>query len=151
MISNPLFRRFTAAILMFVGLFAQFQLVFACEETDGQPKAVCCCDEQSEMSGMSGGCDSGEGCQDRAGPPVPNPTECCDVSYAPVPSATATAAGWHSQKVLLLDGPQPPPPIPAAFALLDFSHTRSLLCFSPAPPPLVAGTNTYLLTKRLRI
>jgi len=148
MVRNPLFRRFVAATLMFVGLFAQFQMVFACELMDGKAKPVCCCDEPGDMSK---GCDMGGGCQDQAGGPVPDKAACCQVSYEPVPSATAIAPESHTQQVLLLDAPQPPP-IPATFALPDFSRSPAFtLRFDQATTPSAAGTDTYLLTNRFRI
>jgi hypothetical protein len=150
MVRNHLFRRFVAATLMLMGLFAQFQMVFACELTDGKAKPVCCCDEPGGMSGMAMGCDQGGGCQEATGP-MANPSDCCEISYEQAPTATAIAPEPPTQLVLLLDAPQPPP-IPAAFALPDFSRIHStVLLYNHASSPRIAGTETFLLTNRFRI
>lgn len=146
MVRNPLFRRLLVATLMILGLFAQFQMVFACELMDGKAKPVCCCDKPGDMAK---GCALGGGCQDQAGP-VSSPADCCQVSYEPVPSATAIAPESHTQQVLLLDAPQPPP-IPATFILPDFATSRSSLRFNYPRSLPVTGTHIYLLTNRFRI
>lgn len=143
--SSP-FRRFVITLVIFMGLFSQFQTVFACELMDGKAKPVCCCDKPG---GMSKGCAMGGACQDQAGP-APSPADCCQVSYEPVPSATAIAPESHAKQVLLLDAPQPPP-IPAAFILPDFTTSRTSLRFNHSRSLPVTGTHTYLLTNRFRI
>lgn len=143
---NPSFRRFVVATLVFLGLFSQFQMVFACELMDGKIQSVCCCDEPGDMSN---GCDMGGGCQDQV-PGSATSIDCCKVSYQEAPSAKATPPGSASIQVLLLDAPQPPP-IPVSFEITLFtpaSHTPRLTRFLP---PRVAGTDTYLLTNRFRI
>jgi len=143
---NSPFRRFMITLVIFMGLFSQFQTVFACQLMDGKAKPVCCCDKPGDMSK---GCHMGGGCQDQA---IGSATgaDCCVVSYQEVPSATATPPGATSHQVLLLDAPQPPP-IPASFHVPEFHpvdhtphHTRFI-------PPRVAGIDTYLLTNRFRI
>lgn len=143
---NPSFRRFVAATLMFLGLFSQVQMAFACDLMGGKVQSVCCCDEPGDMSK---GCAMGGGCQDQAPGPAAS-MDCCQVSYQEAPSATATAPGTGNIQVLLLDAPQPPP-IPVSFAIaqcIQASHTPRFTRFSP---PWVAGNDTYLLTNRFRI
>ncbi len=146
---RSLFRKSVITLAMLVGLFSQFQAVFACELMGGETKSVCCCDEPSGMSDMSSGCDMGGGCQGRTGP-VSSPSDCCQVSYEPVPSAAAIAPEFHAQQVLLLVAPQPPP-LPATFILPDFASNRTSLRFNHPRSLPVTGTHTYLLTNRFRI
>ncbi len=146
MIRNSSFRRFVIATTLFMGLFTQFQTVFACEFKDGKLQFVCCCDEAGDMSM---GCDMGGGCNDSAGP-VSSGMNCCEVSYQSVPSATAIAPDLHAQQVLLLDAPQPPP-ILTSFDLQTISASSQTFRFSTNTPSRVTGTQTYLLTQRFRI
>lgn len=143
--SSP-FRRFVITLVIFMGQFSQFHTVFACELMGGMAKPVCCCDKPGNMSK---GCAMDGGCQEQAGS-VSSPADCCQVSYEPVPSATAIAPESHSLQVLLLDAPQPPP-IPATFILSDFATSRSSLRFIYPRSLSVTGTHTYLLTNRFRI
>lgn len=143
---NPLFRRFVVATLVFLGLFSQFQVVFACELMDGKAKPVCCCDEPG---GISTGCDMGGGCPDQA-PGSATGMDCCTVSYQEAPSAKATPPGSTSLQVLLLDAPQPPP-IPVSFYVPEFLPVDHAPRYTRLILPRVAGTDTYLLTNRFRI
>ena len=146
MLRHSSFRRFVIATTLFMGLFTQFQTVFACEFKDGKLQIVCCCDEAGDMSM---GCDMGGGCNDSAGP-ASNGMNCCETSYQPAPSATAIAPDLHVQQVLLLDAPQPPP-ILASFVLKTTPASRQIIGFLSDTPPRVTGTQTYLLTNRFRI
>lgn len=143
---NPSFRGFVVATLVFLGLFSQFQTVFACELMDGKAKPVCCCDEPGDMAG---GCAMGGGCQDQA-PGSATAMDCCAVSYQEAPSAKATPPGSASLQVLLLDAPQPPP-IPVSFHVPEFLPVDHTPRYTHLIPPRVAGTETYLLTNRFRI
>lgn len=146
MTRSPLIRRTVIAMVMFVGLFSQFQAVFACELMDGKAKPVCCCDEPGSMAG---GCAVGGGCQDQA-PGSASAMDCCAVSYQEAPSAKATPPGSTSLQVLLLDAPQPPP-IPVSFHVPEFPPVDHAPRYTRFIPPRVAGTDTYLLTNRFRI
>ncbi len=146
MIGHPSFRRFVIAATLFMGLFTQFQVVFACEFKDGKLQFVCCCDEAGDMSM---GCDMGGGCNGLAGP-VSSGMNCCETSYQPAPSATAIAPGQHAQQVLLLDAPQPPP-ILTTFDLQIVPLPSQTIGFLFNTPPRITGTQTYLLTSRFRI
>lgn len=143
---NPSFRRFVVATLVFLGLFSQFQTVFACELMDGKAKPVCCCDEPGDMAA---GCAMGGGCQDQA-PDSATAMDCCTLSYQQAPSAKATPPGSTSLQVLLLDAPQPPP-IPVSFHVPEFPPVDHAPRYTRFISPRVAGTETYLLTKRFRI
>lgn len=140
------FRRFVIMITLFMGLFTQFQVVFACEFKDGKIQFICCCDEAADMSM---GCDLGGDCNDSVGP-ASSGANCCEVSYQPVPSATAIGPQQHIQQVLLLDAPQPPP-ILTSFDLHIILASSQTVCFLTNIPPRVTGTQTYLLTQRFRI
>jgi hypothetical protein len=146
MIRSPFSRRVIIAMAMFLGLFSQFQVVFACELMDGKTRTVCCCDERGDMSM---GCAKGGGCQDQA-PGSATSMDCCEVSYRAAPNAKATPPGSAGLQVLLLDAPQPPP-IPVSFTIQEFSPSSDVLRFTRSAPPRVAGTDIYLLTNRFRI
>lgn len=146
MVWNPLFRQRLVLATLFMGLFSQFQMVFACELMDGKTQYVCCCDEAGNMSK---GCAMGGGCQHQM-PDSAMASGCCEVSYQQAPSAKATTPGSTGLQVLLLDAPQPPP-MPASFDILEFALASGALRFTRFVPPRVAGTNTYLLTNRFRI
>jgi len=146
MIRNQSFRRLVIATTLFLGLFTQFQTVFACEFKDGKLQIVCCCDKAGDMSK---GCDNGGGCNDSAGL-ISSGMNCCETSYQPAPSAIAIAPDLHAQQVLLLDAPQPPPII-TSFDLKTLPASRQTIGFLSASPPRVTDTQTYLLTNRFRI
>ncbi|HSH42286.1 MAG TPA: hypothetical protein VK973_09215 [Arenicellales bacterium] len=146
MIKRHLSRHFIVAVAIFVGLFAQFQAVLACELMGGKVQSVCCCDEPGDMSK---GCAMGGGCQDQA-PGSATAMDCCAVSYQEAPSAKAAPPGVANIQVLLLDAPQPPP-IPASFHVPEFPPVDYAPRYTRFVPPWVAGTYTYLLTNRFRI
>jgi len=143
---NPTFRRLVVASILFLALFTQYQVLFACEKMDSQVSTICCCDEPG---GMSKGCAQGGGCLDEAGP-VTNATDCCEVSYAPVTNATTTTPSASTQQVVLLDAPQPPP-IPASFLLQINSTSKLTDSFITAKSYLATSSLTYMLTNRFRI
>ncbi|HHI93706.1 MAG TPA: hypothetical protein ENK04_09390 [Gammaproteobacteria bacterium] len=147
MLRHHSFRRFVIATTLFLGLFTQFQTVFACEFNDGKLQIVCCCDTAGDMSM---GCDMGGGCNGSAGPASSSTMNCCETAYQPAPTATAIAPDQHVQQVLLLDAPQPPP-IPASFDLKTHPASSQTANFLSHAPPRVTGTQTYLLTNRFRI
>ncbi len=151
MIRNSSFRRLVIAATLFMGLFAQFQTVFACEFKDGKLQPVCCCDDLSGKSGdMTKDCAEGDSCDNPQATPTSDNTTCCDVSYQQVPGATAISPTQHSQQVLLLDAPQPPPLLPS-FNFNTSQASSQPVIFSGNTPTRVTGTQTYLLTQRFRI
>ena len=81
MVWNPLFRQRLVLATLFMGLFSQFQMVFACELMDGKTQYVCCCDEAGNMSK---GCAMGGGCQHQM-PDSAMASGCCEVSYQQAP------------------------------------------------------------------
>ena len=138
-------RWLNAALLLVLALATPFQQIFACTLMEGEYRA-CCCDEGAVMDD---GCPMDGGCEDdkRA---LASPVDCCEMAHEAVPGMEALAADPASQLLLLLDAPQPPPlaAIPAGaepWAPID----------SPFEPPYASarapGTDTYLLTHRLRI
>ncbi len=146
MMRNRTFRRLVLATTLFMGLFTQFQTVFACEFKDGKLQITCCCETSGDMSQ---GCDMGGGCDLPAGL-VNSDGNCCETSYQAVPGVTAITPQLHVQQVLLLDAPQPPPVL-----VSSLSHPVPVITHSYTLPhqgtssPL--GTLTYLRTQRLRI
>ena len=147
MIRKLSFRRFVVAALVLLGLFSQFQVVFACKLMAGNAKPVCCCDEPGDMSK---GCAMGGGCQDQTTGSATTTLDCCAVSYQEMPSAKATPPDSVSLLVLLLDAPQPPP-IFVSFQVPKFPTADHAPRYTRFIPLRVAGTETYLLTNRFRI
>ena len=147
MIKNRSFRRFVIAATLFMGLFTQFQTVFACEFKDGKLQLVCCCENSG---GMTKDCSQNNQCAEQQAVPISNNATCCDVSYQQVPSATAFSSAQHNQQVLVLDAPQPPP-IPASFNLQTIPTANQTAHKLTNISLLVFGTQTYLLTQRFRI
>lgn len=131
---------------MFLGLFFQFQTVFACELMDSKPKPVCCCDESGDMTM---GCGMNGNCQDEAASFV-NAVDCCEKNYQTPPSVKSTAPGAANTQVLLLDGPQPPPVV-AVFHVPEFPFPAVTRSYTLFLTPDISGIHTYLLTQRLRI
>lgn len=128
---------------LFMGLFSQFQTVFACELMSEKAQYVCCCDE---LAGT--GCKMGGGCHDQQGSLN---TDCCQTSYQQVPSTIAIASESHAQQVVLLEAPQPPPDV--LFSLTALASQNHLpVFFGPtALPPGYPGNRIYLLTRRFRV
>ncbi|WP_072659973.1 hypothetical protein [Mariprofundus micogutta] len=139
-------RQFVLLTLLLSSTLPSIQTVFACDFMDGKVQTVCCCEGPEAMMDCEtggGGCDTNEA--------IPA-SGCCEVTdvYQPVLDAVALP-GSHSFQLLMLDAPQPPPVLLSSL----LSHGMGVR-FQDAPflysfPPWGSGTNTYLLTSRLRI
>ncbi len=150
MARNPSICRFIVALLLLLGPLTQFQTLYACElmEHDHEherPSMVCCCDEPGQMGMM--GCEMDGSCQDQVGLMSEG---CCDISYEPSQAAEASAPGYQSQQVLLLDAPQPPP-IPVSFDLPDIVPLKRADGLGARSSPPLPPKPVYLLTRRFRI
>ncbi|HHJ14480.1 MAG TPA: hypothetical protein ENJ79_08930 [Gammaproteobacteria bacterium] len=150
MAKNPLLRRAVVALLLLLGPLTQFQTLYACEvmehdHKDGRPSMVCCCDKLGEMAMMA--CEMDGSCQDQAGGMAKG---CCDISYEPSQTAEASAPGYQSQQVLLLDAPQPPP-ILVSFDLPDIVPLKRADGLGARSSPPLPPKPVYLLTRRFRI
>ena len=151
MIRNRSFRRLIISATLFMGLFTQFQTVFACEFKDGKLQVVCCCDTLSNSSGnMPKDCSEKNQCANQQAVPTPDNTTCCDVSYQQVPGATAISSAQHSQQVLMHDAPQPPPILTSSVSQIIFTATHTAHLSTDVSLSGI-GTQTYLLTQRFRI
>lgn len=139
------FRRWITALTLFMGLFTQFQMVFACEFKDGKLQRMCCCDSVGEMSRD---CHENDGCDEPQVTLDVDNTVCCEVSYQPVPSATAIAAIAHSPQALLFD---PPQLLLGLFTINPIPVSRASLRVYSEIPPRATVAQTYLLTQRFRI
>jgi len=138
--------RLSMLAVLILGLFAQVQMVFACELMAGKAQYVCCCDQP--VDGKMG-CAMGGGCQDLSPAPLPA-SDCCEVSYQAAPHVQAVSPGSASLQVLLLDASQPPP-LPVSFVvegLFPSAHFVQSTHLSTRP---AAGRDVYLKTRRLRI
>lgn len=142
---TPYFKRTLAVLFLFTGLSSQLQLVFACELMDGQPKPVCCCDEE-----MSGGCKMGGGCS--MDEDIHLDPDCCEVSVDDFSDVTLGGPTSTASQVVLQNAPRPPP------LALCTVISRPQPKFGGTSLPFCHATNRhfvpseiYLVTKRLRI
>ena len=147
MIRNHSFRRLVVATILFMGLFTQFQTVFACEFKDGKLQFVCCCDNSGDMSKN---CAENDQCGEQPAVPTSDNANCCDVSYQQAQSATAISSAQHSQQVLVLDAPQPPPVL-TSFDLQTIPTENQTVHKLTDVSLSVFSTQTYLLTQRFRV
>lgn len=138
-------RWLTTALLMVLALATPFQQIFACTLMDGEYRA-CCCDEGAVMDD---GCPMGGGCGDEKARVAP-PMDCCEVSHQAVPGMEALSTDLASRLLLLLDAPQPPP-VAAVSADTEPRPPIHSPCEPPYASARVPGTDTYLLTHRLRV
>ncbi|MFV2055506.1 MAG: hypothetical protein ACC707_03520 [Thiohalomonadales bacterium] len=143
---NRTLQRRIIATILFLGLFSQFQNVFACEYKDGKLQLVCCCDEPGDMSKD---CEQNDACND-SGIPVTSEKTCCEVSFHAGLSATIIGTERHVPQVLLLDAPQPPPLL-TSFVLQALPTPNYAIRINSELPPTLIGSQTYRLTQRLRL
>ena len=147
MIRNRSFRRLIIAATLFMGLFTQFQTVFACAIKDGKLQFVCCCDK---AGGMSKDCAEKNPCAEQQAVPTSDNANCCDVSYQQLPISTALSPAQHSQQVMALNASQPPPLL-TPFILQIIPTANHSADFLSDVSFRGAGPQTYLLTQRFRI
>lgn len=140
---RPIFRRLVAATFLLTGLLTQMQAVYACDLMNSRPSTACCCSTE-----MADGCALGGGC---AQSPAPASPGCCDITLEAPPSLNAAPVA-PSHAVALPDAHQPAPALPSYYSheltSLQKPHT-AVHC--DGPPTWLAGTDTYLITLRLRI
>jgi len=146
MIRNRSLQRRIIATILFLGLFGQFQTVFACEYKDGKLQLVCCCDEPGDMSKD---CEQNDACND-SGMPVSSTSPCCEVSFHAGPTATVIGTVQHSPQVLLLEAPQPPPLL-TSFVQLNLATSNLAQHPTLHLTPTFTSIQTYRLTQRFRI
>jgi hypothetical protein len=155
MIRNRSFRRLVIAATLFMGLFTQFQAVFACGFKNGQIQFFSNCDNSGDKTGdhtidISNDCAENNQCAEQQAVPKSDNAICCDVSYQQLPSTTAISSAQHNQQVMVLDAPQPPP-ILASFSIKIIPAVNRTTQFFTNVSLLGASTQTYLLTQRFRI
>lgn len=104
---------------------------------------VCCCDQA-----MPDGCPMTDGCAMQANSAQ---GQCCEVSQDSLTDVAVThAASTAETLTLLLDSPQPPPPI--AFQETYVFQQPLLLAVSPHEPLPISGDRpVYLRTLRIRL
>ena len=140
-----IFQRTISLAFLFAVLLSQTQLLYACEQMDGKPKMVCCCDEHmSDTCPMATPCSMHE--QDQQ-------SKCCEVSYDSLSDVSMSqGTSTADYLTLLLDGPQPPPLISEQTLSLASLKASHKLVFPPDKSlSLNRGNQTYLLTRRLRL
>jgi len=144
MFHRPLTRQFSLVVFIAMGLVLQAQSVWACQLMDGASSVICCCDEgKSELCDRGGDCDQLNTTEVSAG------ESCCDVSAQHI-SAVASHQTTPNIQVVLLNGPQPPPPIPSSIPLLDSTPAAQALLFEYFPT-LPVDPPRYLITQRIRL
>lgn len=133
-----------------MGLFTQFQVVFACEFIDGKIQYVCCCDEQVAMTNDLGCAKISGYLDEQQVGPASIAASCCEMSYQQIPATLAISSKLHDQQVLLIDAPQPPP-ILVSFMSQTMSAASQAGRNSIYSPARTMGPRIYLLSKRFRI
>jgi len=144
-LAHSALRQFVLTLLLLFSALPSIQAVFACDLMGGKTQTVCCCKgHQGEA-----GCEKGGGCSVHKAAPT---SGCCEVSYLYQPATNANAVpASQSFQSLLSDTPQP---LPALLSFLPAQDVPVSLQSGPYPdlsPPWRPGTQTYLLTHRLRI
>lgn len=142
---TPYFKRAIAVLFLLTGLSSQLQVVFACELMDGPPKPVCCCgEEMSDGYEMGGGCGMYE--------QLRLDSDCCEVSVDGLSDVNLGSPTSTVSQVVLQNAPQPPPL--AHCTVISRPQPKfagiSLPFYHPTNRHF-AGTEIYLVTKRLRI
>ncbi len=143
-LTHSFLRQFVLLTLLLSSVLPSIQSVFACNLMGGKIQTVCCCKGPNAMQGceMGGGCHANE---------AASSTGCCTATdvYQPLVDAVALP-GLHASQLLAADFPQPP----ALFSSL-LSHDLGIRFentpYHYSPPPWGSGSNTYLITNRLRI
>jgi len=138
-------RQFVLTLLLLFSALPSIQAVFACDLMGGKMQTVCCCKGHQGAAG----CEKGGGCSIHR---AASASSCCKVSYLYQPETNANAVpASQSFQPLLSDALQHLP------ALLSSSPAHAVPVslqsglYSNLPPPWRPGTQTYLLTHRLRI
>ena len=142
---NLTFQRTISLTFLFAVLLSQTQLLYACEQMDGKPKMVCCCDEQmSDACPMAAPCSMHE---------QTDQSKCCEISYDSLTDVSMTQGTSTADLLtLLLDGAQPPPIFSERILPIDSLKTYQRLLFPPDKTLSLSSSNhTYLLTRRLRL
>lgn len=138
-------KRPVSVLFLLVSLSSQLQVVFACDLMDGQPKPVCCCEDD-----MTSGCEMGGGCN-MDGNMALNP-DCCNVSVDSLSDVTMGSPTSISSLVALQYAAQPPPV--SLCTLIPRSYPEFGSGFLPLIPQAdqhLGRNEVYLATKRLRI
>jgi hypothetical protein len=140
---NLTLQRLLCCIFLGATLLSHTQLLFACEFMQDKPKMVCCCEQA-----MPDGCPMTNGCAMQANPAQ---GQCCEVSQNSLTGVAVThAASTVETLTLLLDSPQPPPPI--AFRETHVFLQPVFLALSPPEPlPMSRDRPVYLRTLRIRL
>lgn len=138
-------RRIAALALLLAGGLIQAQTVFACTITGAQANTACCCEGEN----TSQNCHSSSTCVDANN--ASQPTPCCTVSVQIPDHLTASVAAPDRHAVDLLDAPQPPPALPELLAVVIELDSTSTLTAPDMSAPATVGSNTYLITHRLRL
>lgn len=127
--------RLAVVLLILVGMVAPPRLVFACQ-AGGHKQYTCCCHKKENP------CRSGS-CQHQA---KAQQTSCCEVSQETEAEAQASPIG---QVFKLLYSPQAPPAPIVREDVAQLSNPPAVFSFCPSV--WLAGSQTYLITLRLRI
>lgn len=143
---KPRKRSFSRALLLLIvaGGPLQAQAVFACAMMDRMVQDECCCEDHEAARGCEDS-DCGAALQ-------PGDSPCCEYSVEISADPDARHDGPISKPVELRSGVDPPQALIGAF---DFSFTPQALptaaCFHTASAARPGGSDTYLVTQRLRI
>lgn|GEM_PF-1257350 len=144
-LTHSALRQFVLALLLLFSALPSIQAVFACDLMGGKMQTACCCKGHQGAAG----CEKGGGCSAHKATPV---SDCCEVSYLYQLGTNASAVpASQSFQTLLSDAPQPLPALLSSLPAHDVPNGLQSGPYSDLSPSWRPGTQTYLLTSRLRI
>jgi len=143
-LTHSTLRQFVLVLLLLFSALPSIQAVFACGLMGGKMQTACCCKgHQGEA-----GCEEGGGCSVH----TTSASDCCEVSYHYQPGTDASAVPVsQSFQTLLSDVPQPLPALLSILPAYDVPVSLQSGSYPDLSPLWRPGTQTYLLTHRLRI
>jgi len=144
-LTHSALRQFVLALLLLFSALPSIQAVFACDLMGGKMQTVCCCKGDQGAAG----CEKGGGCSIHKATPA---SGCCKVSYLYQPATNANAVpAAQSFQPLLSNTLQHLPALLLFLPAQDVPVSLQSRSYPDFSPPWRPGTQTYLLTHRLRI
>jgi len=140
------FRKWALIIFLIVGVFPQIQAVFACEKIDDRVQFKSDC---MPMGDTSMPCVQMQDCL--SGMEMTTSDECCDLTNDNTANVRNIAQNLSLEKILLLDGPQPPPLIPSIIQIVQMNGSILYQRFIILSLDHFSVSDTYLQTQRFRI
>ena len=128
-------KKLSILVVAILSLLMQIRVAYGCEMMPGGPRIHCCCPGQHCPSAVAGKHHTGKAC--------------CDVQLISADAASDELKAHSGDFKFELDNLAPP----LAFALALPPQAVQLVVLAQAndQPPALPGTDTYLVTARLRL